>query len=511
MKQHLKIFEFSPTIEYKIEIMAGLTVALALVPEAVAFSLIAGLPPIVGLYAAFVLGLVTALFGGRPGMISGATGAVAVVIVALAQTHGIEYVFATVILAGIIQVVVGLLKLGKLIRLVPHPVMFGFVNGLAIIIFMSQLDLFKTTVNGETVWQTGTPLYILLGLVALTIAIIVLLPRLTKAVPSSLVAILVVFAVVVGFNIDTKTVGDIASISGGFPPFHIPAVPFTLETLNIIFPYAAIMAGVGLIESLLTLNLIDQITETRGNGNRECLAQGGGNILSGLFFGMGGCAMLGQSLINVSSGARARLAGIVASVTLLIFIMFAGPLIERIPMAALTGLMIMVAVGTFEWVSFKMIGKMPTSDVLIGILVAAITVLLHNLALAVLIGVVLAALVFAWESARRIRARKYVDENGVKHYELFGPLFFGSVTAFEEKFDVLNDPEEVIIDFKESRIADMSAIEAVNVLTERYQKQGKKLHLRNLSDSSMRKLIKADSVIEVSILEPTFERIGGKY
>lgn len=511
MKQHLKIFSFSPTVEYKIEILAGLTVALALIPEAVAFSLIAGLPPLVGLYAAFVLGLVTALFGGRPGMISGATGAIAVVIVALAQTHGIEYVFATVILAGVIQVIVGLLKLGKLIRLVPHPVMFGFVNGLAIIIFMSQLDLFRTTVNGEPVWVTGTPLYILLGLVGLTIAIMVLLPRLTKAVPSSLVAILVVFAIVVGFNIDTKTVGDIASISGGFPPFHIPAVPFTLETLNIIFPYAAIMAGVGLIESLLTLNLVDQITETRGNGNRECLAQGGGNILSGLFFGMGGCAMLGQSLINVSSGARARLAGIVAAVTLLIFIMFAGPLIERIPMAALAGLMIMVAVGTFEWVSFKMIGKMPTTDVLIGILVAAVTVLLHNLALAVLIGVILSALVFAWESARRIRARKYVDEHGVKHYELFGPLFFGSVTAFEEKFDVLNDPEEVVIDFKESRIADMSAIEAVNVLTERYHKQGKKLHLRNLSDSSQRKLIKADSVIEVSILEPTFERIGDKY
>ncbi|WP_162054932.1 SulP family inorganic anion transporter [Pontibacter pamirensis] len=511
MKEHLKIFTYSPKINYKIEILAGLTVALALIPEAVAFSLIAGLPPLVGLYAAFVLGLVTALFGGRPGMISGATGAVAVVIVALAQTHGIEYVFATVVLAGVIQVVVGLLKLGKLIRLVPHPVMFGFVNGLAIIIFMSQLDLFKTTVNGETVWQTGTPLYILLGLVGLTIAIMVLLPRLTKAVPSSLVAILVVFAIVVGFNIDTKTVGDIASISGGFPPFHIPAVPFTLETLNIIFPYAAIMAGVGLNESLLTLNLVDQITETRGNGNRECLAQGGGNILSGLFFGMGGCAMLGQSLINVSSGARARLAGIVAAVTLLIFIMFAGPLIERIPMAALAGLMIMVAVGTFEWVSFKMIGKMPTTDVLIGILVAAVTVLLHNLALAVLIGVVLSALVFAWESARRIRARKYVDEHGVKHYELFGPLFFGSVTAFEEKFDVLNDPEEVIIDFKESRIADMSAIEAVNVLTERYHKQGKKLHLRNLSDSSQRKLINADAVIEVSILEPTFARATDKY
>ena len=512
MKQYLKIFAFNPKVEYKIEVMAGLTVALALIPEAVAFSLIAGLPPLVGLYAAFVLGLVTAVFGGRPGMISGATGAIAVIIVALAKTHGIEYVFATVVLAGILQVTVGLLKLGKLIRLVPHPVMFGFVNGLAIIIFLSQLDQFKSVdTAGVHHWLTGAPLYTMLGLVGLTIAIIVLLPKLTKAVPASLVAILVVFGLVVGLGINTRTVGDIAKISGGFPPFHIPAVPLTLATLQLIFPYAAIMAGVGLIESLLTLNLIDQITETRGHGNRECIAQGSGNILSGLFFGMGGCAMLGQSLINVSSGARARLSGIVAALTLLGFILFAGPVIERVPMAALTGVMVMVAVGTFEWISFRLVGKMPASDVLVGILVAIITVVLHNLAVAVLIGVVLSALVFAWESARRIRARNYLDEQGVKHYELFGPLFFGSVTAFQEKFDVLDDPKEVIIDFRESRIADMSAIEAVNVLTERYHKQGKKLHLRNLSDSSHRKLIQADSVIGVNILAPTIERHLDKY
>lgn len=512
MKQYLKIFDFSQPVAYKTEVMAGLTVALALIPEAVAFSLIAGLPPLVGLYAAFVLGLVTAVFGGRPGMISGATGAIAVIIVALAKTHGIEYVFATVVLAGILQVIVGLLKLGKLIRLVPHPVMFGFVNGLAIIIFMSQLDQFKSVdAAGVHHWLTGTPLYTMLGLVGLTIAIIVLLPKLTKAVPASLVAILIVFGLVVGLGINTRTVGDIAKISGGFPPFHLPSVPLTLATLQLIFPYAAIMAGVGLIESLLTLNLIDQITETRGHGNRECLAQGGGNILSGLFFGMGGCAMLGQSLINVSAGARARLSGIVAALTLLAFILFAGPIIERVPMAALTGVMVMVAVGTFEWISFRLIGKMPASDVLVGILVAIITVMLHNLAVAVLIGVVLSALIFAWESARRIRARKYLDEQGVKHYELFGPLFFGSVTAFQEKFDVLDDPKEVIIDFRESRIADMSAIEAVNVLTERYHKQGKKLHLRNLSDSSHRKLIQADSVIGVNILAPTFERLADKY
>lgn len=357
-------------------------------------------------------------------------------------------------------------------------------------------------------WLTGAPLLKMLGLVGLTIAILVFLPKLTKAVPSSLVAILVVFGIVLGFGIDTKTVGDVASISGGFPPFHIPNVPYNVETLQIILPYAAIMAGVGLIESLLTLNLIDQITETRGRGNKECVAQGTGNILSGLFFGMGGCAMIGQSLINISSGARARLSAIVAAITLLIFIMFAAPLIEKVPMAALTGVMIMVAVGTFEWVSFRLIGKMPKHDVFVGMLVAAITVLLHNLALAVLIGVVISALVFAWESAKRIRARKFEDDRGVKHYQIFGPLFFGSVTVFNEKFDVLNDPAEVIIDFKESRVADMSGIEALNVLTERYHKAGKKLHLKHLSEDCRRLLKNADQVIEVNILEDPTYRIA---
>ena len=504
-KSYLRLFDFKQKVDYKIELLAGLTVALALIPEAVAFSMIAGLPPLVGLYAAFVMGLITSIFGGRPGMISGATGAVAVVIAALAISHGIEYVFATVVLAGMIQILVGVLKLGKLIRLVPHPVMFGFVNGLAIIIFMSQLDQFKTLVNGEKVWLNGDPLYLMLGLVALTIAIMVFLPRLTKAVPASLVAIIVIFLIVIGFNIDTKTVGDIASISGGFPPFHIPMVPFNLETLEVIFPYAAIMAGVGLIESLLTLNLIDEITETRGRGNKECVAQGGANILSGFFFGMGGCAMIGQSLINISAGARARLSGIFASIMLLVFIMFGSSLIEMVPMAALTGVMIMVSVGTFEWVSFKMIGKMPAHDVFVGVVVAGVTVLLHNLALAVLIGVIISALVFSWESAKRIRARKYTDDEGVKHYEIFGPLFFGSVTAFNEKFDVLNDPEEVIIDFKESRVADMSGIEALNKLTERYLKANKKLHLRHLSEDCRLLLKNADELIEVNILEdPTY-------
>lgn len=504
-KSYLRLFDFKQKVDYKIEILAGLTVALALIPEAVAFSMIAGLSPLVGLYAAFMVGLITSIFGGRPGMISGATGAVAVVIAALAVSRGVEYVFATVVLAGLIQIVVGLLRLGKLIRLVPHPVMFGFVNGLAVIIFMSQLDQFKNIVDGEHVWMSGNPLYLMLGLVGLTIAIMVFLPRITKAVPASLVAIVVVFLIVVGFNLDTRNVGDIASISGGFPPFHIPIVPLSFETLQIIFPYAVIMAGVGLIESLLTLNLIDEITETRGKSNKECLAQGSANILSGVFSGMGGCAMIGQSLINISAGARARLSGIVAAVMLLVFIMFGAPLIEKVPMAALTGVMIMVAVGTFEWVSFKMIGKMPRHDVFVGILVAGVTVLLHNLALAVLIGVIISSLVFAWESAKRIRARKYVDEEGVKHYEVYGPLFFGSVTAFNEKFDVLTDPKKVIIDFKESRVADMSGIEALNKLTERYLKAGKELHLRHLSEDCRLLLKNADSLIEVNILEdPTY-------
>lgn len=503
MQKIINFFDFKQKVDYKTEVLSGLTVALALVPEAVAFALIAGLSPLTGLYAAFMMGLVTSVLGGRPGMISGATGAVAVVIVALAKTHGVEYIFATVILAGLIQMLAGFLKLGKLIRLVPHPVIFGFVNGLAIIIFMSQLDQFKD-VSGN--WLTGTNLYILLGLVALTMLIIWGLPKLTKAVPASLTAILVVFGLVYLLKLDTKTVGDIASIKGGFPPFHIPAVPFSFATLQVIFPYAAIVAGVGLIESLLTLNIVDELTETKGSGNREAVAQGAGNFLSGLFSGMGGCAMIGQSLINVSNGARARLSGIVASVMLLVFVMFGSSLIEKVPMAALTGLMIMVAIGTFEWASIRIINKMPRHDIFVGMLVALITVLLHNLALAVLIGVIISALVFAWESAKRIRARKYVDDKGIKHYEIFGPLFFGSTTVFTEKFDVLNDPDEVIIDFKESKVVDMSAIEALNKITERYQKQGKKLHLRHLSPDCRQLLKNAESVIEVNIIEdPTYK------
>ncbi len=507
MKKYFNLFDFKQKVDYKIEILSGLTVAMALIPEAVAFSIIADLSPLTGLYAAFSIGLITSVFGGRPGMISGATGAIAVVIIALSKSHGVEYIFATVVLAGIIQMLAGVFRLGKFIRLVPHPVMYGFVNGLAIVIFLSQLDQFKfTTTDGSLQWLTGGPLLSMLGLVLLTMAIIWGLPKITKAVPASLVAILTVFGIVLGFGIDTKNVGDIASIQGGFPPFHIPNVPFTFETLQIIFPYAFIVAGVGLIESLLTLNLIDEITETRGWGNKEAVAQGLANFITGLFSGMGGCAMIGQSLINISAGARARLSGIVASVMLLFFIMFGSSLIEQVPMAALTGLMIMVAIGTFEWVSVKALNKMPRHDILVMMLVMIVTVFLHNLALAVLIGVIISALVFAWESAKRIRARKYIDEQGVKHYEIYGPLFFGSTTAFAEKFDVLNDPNEIIIDFKESRIADMSAIDAVNKITERYAKVDKIVHLRHLSGDCRQLLQNADKLIEVNILEdPTYK------
>ncbi|MEL6632992.1 MAG: SulP family inorganic anion transporter [Bacteroidota bacterium] len=503
MRSYLNLFDFKQKVDYKTEVLSGLTVALALVPEAIAFAFIAGLSPLTGLYAAFVMGLVTSILGGRPGMISGATGAVAVVIAALALSHGPEYIFATVILAGVLQILAGVFRLGKLMRLVPHPVIFGFVNGLAIIIFMAQLDQFK---DASGAWLTGQPLYILLGLVLLTMCIIWGLPKLTKVVPASLVAILTIFGIVIGFGIETKTIGDIASIQGGFPPFHIPNIPLTWETLVLIFPYAGIMAGVGLIESLLTLNIIDEVTETRGRGNKEAAAQGVANILSGFFSGMGGCAMLGQSLINISNGARARLSGIVASITLLLFVMFGSGLIEQLPIAALTGLMFMVAIGTFEWASLRTFNKMPKSDIFVMVVVTLVTIFLHNLALAVLIGVVIAALVFAWDNAKRIRARKSIDDQGIKHYEIYGPLFFGSVAVFNEKFDILNDPKEIIIDFQESRVVDMSAIEALNKITERYMRVGKKVQLRHLSPDCQKLLKNAEQIIHVNVLEdPTYK------
>jgi SulP family sulfate permease len=501
MKALVNLFDFKQKINFKNEVLAGLTVAMTMMPESLSFAILAGFPPLVGLYAAFIMGLITSVFGGRPGLISGGAGATVVVLIALMKSNGIEYVFAAVALAGVIQILVGLFKLGKFVRLVPQSVMYGFVNGLAVIIFMAQLAQFKTVINGQSIWMTGTPLVIMGALVLLTIAIVVIVPRLTKAVPPSLVAIIVVFLLVLGFNIDTKIVKDIASVSGGFPPFHIPVVPFEFETLKIIFPYALIMAGVGLTEGLLTMNLVDEITGTKGNGNRECIAQGTANIANGFFFGMGGCPMIAQTLVNLSAGARARLSGIIASITILMIILFGASIIELVPLAALTGVMIMVAIGTFEWVSFRIINKMPKQDIFVGILVAVITIWLHNLALAVLIGVIISALVFAWESAKRIRAKKFIDEFGVKHYEIYGPLFFGSVTAFNDKFAIDTDPLEVVIDFKESRVADMSGIEALNKLTERYAKAGKKLHLRHLSEDCRVLLKNAESVIEVNILE----------
>ncbi len=483
----------------KDEVLSGLTVALALVPEAVAFSIIAQVSPLIGLYTAFIIALITSIIGGRPGMISGATGAIAVVVVALVVTHGVEYLFAAVILMGLIQILIGVLKLGKLIRLVPHPVMFGFVNGLAIIIFTSQFEQFKIT-TGEDMkaWMTGPPLYIMLALVIITMIIIKFLPKLTKAVPSALVAILVITGIVIFGGIETKTVGDMASISGGFPEFHLPMVPFNWETLMVILPYSAIMAGVGLIESLLTLSIIDEITETRGQGNKECIAQGVANITNGFFSGMGGCAMLGQSLINVNAGGRNRISGITAAVGLLAFIMFFSSYIEMVPMAALVGLMFMVAIGTFEWASLKVFKKVPTSDVLVMIIVTLVTVFLHNLALAVFVGVIIAALVFAWENSKMIRARKSIDENGIKHYEIYGPLFFASAQAFGEKFDPLKDPDEIIIDFAESRIVDHSGIDAVHKVTERYNKLGKTVYIRHLSTSSRTLLEKAEKIINVN-------------
>jgi len=509
------MFEIHPSkvTSIKNDVLSGITVALALVPEAVAFAFVAGVEPLVGLYAAFMVGLITACIGGRPGMISGATGALAVVMVALVADHGVEYLFATVVLMGIIQISAGVMKLGKFIRMVPHPVMLGFVNGLAIVIFLAQLSQFGTA--GESGWLDGTfmqgsildvawlqgaQLYMMLGLVLATMLIIHFLPKLTTAIPSSLVAILVVSFLVFGLNLDTRVVGDIASISGGLPTFHLPVVPFTFETLMIILPYSIILAAIGLIESLLTLRLVDEVTETRGHGNKECVAQGIANTTTGLFGGMGGCAMIGQSMINVNSGGRGRLSGITAALCLLLFILVASPLIEQIPLAALIGVMFIVVIGTFEWSSFRVIRNVPKTDAMVLILVSAVTVA-TDLAIAVVVGVIVSALVFAWEHAKHIRIDAKEDHKGSTVYAVTGPLFFGSVTWFLDHFDPTQDKEDVIIDFARSRVADHSGLEAIDTLADRYLNEGKQLHLVHLSDECRRLLKKAGSLVEVNVIE----------
>ncbi len=497
------------TFSAKDDLLSGLTVALALVPEAVAFSFVARVDPLVGLYAAFIVGLITALIGGRPGMISGATGALAVVIVALVARHGVEYLFPTVVLMGLIQVMCGVFKLGRFVRLIPHPVMLGFVNGLAIVIFMAQLHNFKTE-SGD--WISGVTFWTTLGLAVMTMGIIHFLPKFTKAIPSTLVGIVVVSLLVIFGGIQTVTVGDLATLKAGLPSFAWFTVPLNWETLMIILPTAFIMAMVGLIESLMTLSLIDEITETRGRGNKECVGQGVANVVTGFFGGMGGCAMIGQSMINIRSGGRGRMSGASAAVFLLIFILFVSKYIEMIPIAALTGVMFMVVIGTFEWSSLRIIKKIPISDAVTIVLVSAVTVITDNLALAVLIGVIIAALVFAWESAKHVRFEYKTDHEGNKVYELHGPLFFGSITDFQDHFTPADDPEHVVVDFIYSRVWDHSGLEAINALAERYNKRGKKLHLRHLSPSCIKLLKRAGDLVEVSVLEdPHYQvaRIGG--
>jgi len=510
------------------DVLSGITVALALIPEAVAFAFVAGVDPLVGLYAAFMIGLITSIFGGRPGMISGATGALAVVMVSLvaegnsmgnpSENLGLYYLFLTVILMGFIQVLAGLFKLGKFVRLIPHPVMMGFVNGLAIVIFLSQLGMFKQTIGEEKVWLEGNALGYMVGLVGLTMFIMWSLPKIkaTKKLPEALIAILMVSGIVIFSNLEVATVGSFIKdgggegLEGGFPVPILETfynIPLNFTTFKFIFPYALILAAIGLIESLMTLNLIDDLTETRGNSNRECIAQGGANILTGLFGGMGGCAMIGQSIINIKGGGRGRLSGITAAVMLLMFILFASSYIEQVPIAALVGVMFMVVIGTFAWSSFRILNKIPKTDIFVLILVSTLTVI-FDLAIAVISGVIVSALVFAWENARRIRARKRFKEDGTKVYEIWGPLFFGSIATFNEKFDVKNDPESIEIDFIEARISDHSAIEAIFALVEKYHAEGKKIKLKHLSEDCKILLFKASpiftDIIEEAIDDPRY-------
>ena len=526
MQRIFRNFTFNP----KNDILSGLTVALALVPEAVAFAFVAGIDPMVGLYGAFMMGLITSLFGGRPGMISGATGAMAVVMVHLIQKGnevgatltnpvenlGLQWLFITLLIVGVIQVSAGVLRLGKFVRLIPHPVMMGFVNGLAIVIFLSQLGMFKKTIDGEASWIQGTELYTMLALVGLTMAIMYFLPKLTKKVPAALVGIVVVATITILFGFEVSTVGSFIRDGGGnglqgsLPSFQLQIFSL-IDTLTgnwgLIVSTAFLLAAVGLIESLMTLNLVDEITNTRGSGNRECVAQGGANLLNGLFGGMGGCAMIGQSIINVNSGGRGRLSGLVAALALLSFILFGAPLIEQIPIAALVGVMFMVVIGTFAWSSFRIMNKIPLADAIVLVTVSAVTVW-QDLAIAVIVGVIMSALVFAWQNATMIRARKHLKENGTKVYEIWGPLFFGSVQSFNAKFNVAEDPEKVELDFIESRVSDHSGIEAISALAKKYKDAGKEIRLTHLSPECKTLLYKAspvfEEIIETSVDDPRY-------
>ena len=498
----------------RIELLSGLTVALALVPEAVAFAFVAGVNPLVGLYAAFIVGLITALFGGRPGMISGATGALAVVMVALVAQHGVEYLFATVVLMGLLQIFAGVMQWGKFIRLVPHPVMLGFVNGLAIVIFLAQMTQFKVpgsvVSNGHGMtggeWLSGGPLYMMLGLVMATMAIIWVMPRITKFIPAPLAGIGIVAAVVIGFGMDVPRVGDLASISGGLPSWHIPMVPLNWATIEIILPYAVILAAIGLIESLLTLNLVGDMTGKRGGASQECIAQGVSNTITGFFGGMGGCAMIGQSMINVKSGGRTRVAGIAAAVFLLLFILVGSSVIELIPLAALVGVMFMVVIGTFAWNSLTILRKVPKMDAFVILLVTVVTVM-EDLAVAVVVGVIVSALAYAWNNARRIHAttRDSASEKGAKVYEINGPLFFGSSDGFAELFEVETDPDTVIVDFKDSRVVDQSALQAIEAIAGKYEAVGKRIQLRHLSRDCHQLLTTAGHLMVDSDDDPDYE------
>jgi len=496
--------------EIKTNVLSGLLIALALVPEAIAFSFVADVPLMSGLYGAFFMVLITSLFGGRPGMVSAFSGATAVVITPLMLKYGIEYVFAAVVLTGIIQIVFSLAKLSKYVRIIPRQVNLGFINGLAVVIFLSQLDHFKVmTPSGAAHWMHGTELIIMLALVALTMAVIYLLPFLTKAIPATLAGALITTLVVIFFHVPTTTVGDIAHLAGQLPSWHVPAVPFSWHTLIIVAPYSFILAANALIESLLTLNLIDEMTDTRGKPNRESMAQGLGNLISGFFGATGGCALLGESIINVTNNALKRLSGVTTAVALIAIILFASQWIEQVPIAALVGVMFVVVEKTFEWSSLRFFGKLPAADVAIGILVAAMTILV-NITLAVVTGVILSALLFAWEHAKQLRTKAYDDDQGRRVYEVEGTLFFASAHQFSELFSPRNDPDNVVIDFKRARIVDHSAIDAINALAERYERRGKRLQLRHLCKDCLELLNNAQALCVFNLDDPSYHIADNK-